>query len=113
MVGEFSDHWKKIHKEVRKNLSEVPNWIKDQFNSQFGIELDAAVNLFLQMDDPATIWDLAEVGKQLRWEDGEHGIGARLLQETRWRGILDLEVPRVRQRYRNYVTKRRELGKIK
>ncbi len=97
--------WKKTHKRIRRNLAQLDASVKQQYSRLRATSLEAEVERLLGSSSPASIWgvcDLNCVGVAIpNWE---YGLGAYLLQETRWRGILCLDDADAQARLYAYLT---------
>jgi GNAT superfamily N-acetyltransferase len=107
--------WKKIHREIRRNLRRLDQGFKISFQDIAGERIEPYVERILAKPAPQGIWALSDLDDD-KWPpvpNWKVGLGSFLLQNTRWKGILDLEDPRAVTKLENRLNRSGKGGPLR
>jgi GNAT superfamily N-acetyltransferase len=94
--------WEGMHGEIRKNMHQLDEKFRKAFEDKMGETIDLYIERLLTTGGPMSIWGLSDLDETWRFvSNSEHGLGSFLLQDIRWRGILDLKNGRALERLTN------------
>ncbi len=105
--------WKRVQGGVRHNLRQLDHEFKRHFEDKTGEQIESYVERLLATQDPQAIWRVADLDE--RWspipgrERGQ-GLGSFLLQNIRWKGILDMNDPKAAARLRKRLERSEKAG---
>jgi hypothetical protein len=103
--------WQKVKRVVRRNFRKLetayPEFIA-AYEARTGWPLKETVDEILDQDEPDSIWDLHSIqqGEEAKLLGEVGGLGGRLLQNSRWTGILDLTDQNAVDVFERYMLKR-------
>ena len=95
--------WRSIHPKIRENLAQIDTSTKMRCQTHLGTDLYGIVSMILSDPNPKRIWVLSDLDKLV---PPDIKLGARLLSETRWKGILDFEDKDAFSRLETYLDKK-------
>jgi hypothetical protein len=96
-----------VRRNFRKLETAYPEFIA-AYEARTDWPLKETVDEILDQDEPDSIWDLHSIqqGEEAKLLGEVGGLGGRLLQNSRWTGILDLTDQNAVDVFERYMLKR-------